>query len=88
MDVHDFYTRQVSRRAILLSMGTGGLSLALGGVGVVDGQKHLFSGKPAKAMIVTTSSYASNALELAMTHGIRLIDGLELLTMMQDVQPQ
>jgi Restriction endonuclease len=88
MDVHDLYTRQVSRRAILLSMGTGGLSLALGGVGVVDGQKPLFSGKPAKAMIVTTSSYASTALELAMTHGIRLIDGLELVTMMQDVQPQ
>jgi restriction endonuclease Mrr len=39
-------------------------------------------------MIVTTSSYASNALELAMKHGIRLIDGLELVTMMQDVQPQ
>jgi hypothetical protein len=33
MDVHDLYTRQVSRRAILIGMGAGGLSLARSGVG-------------------------------------------------------
>jgi Restriction endonuclease/TIR domain len=54
-------------------------------IGAVATARH-----PTKAMIVTTSGYTPRALDEAKKHAdqVTLIDGQQLVTMMQRVQPQ
>ncbi len=48
----------------------------------------LIKSRSSQAVIVTTSGYTTKALDLAKEYGITLIDGQQLVTMMQRVQPE